>query len=124
MIVGGNVYAFVRGGSTENLTVLHLPIALWLAVGIAYTGGHWFATGARMNFVRFSGELFIYYVLMGLGGGLLTFVTMTTFLAIGVKRGMVCRRGGCFRAVRLALSSSPRGSWRRGKTSSRTWRPF
>ena len=51
------------------LTALHLPIALWLAVGFAYVRGRWFADGGRMNFVRFSGELAIYYVLIALGGG-------------------------------------------------------
>ncbi len=38
-----------------------------------------------MNFVRFSGELFIYYVLMALGGGLLTALTVALFEAIGVN---------------------------------------
>jgi hypothetical protein len=80
-----NVYPFVRGGSTGTLTALHLPIALWLAVGIAYTGGNWFAVNGRMNFVRFSGELAIYYVLIALGGGVLTAFTVMMFQAIGVK---------------------------------------
>ena len=80
-----NVYPFVRGGSTQNLTALHLPIALWLVAGIAYTGGQWFAGSGRMNFVRFSGELVIYYVLIGLGGGVLTGFTVMMFQAIGVK---------------------------------------
>src|SRR5262249_25505067 len=55
-----NVYPFARHSDTEELTMLHLPIALWLVVGIAYVGGHWFSENGRMNFVRFSGELFIY----------------------------------------------------------------
>ena len=67
------------------LTALHLPIALWLAVGVAYAGGRWFAGGARMDFVRFSGELFIYYVLIALGGGVLTAFTMMMFKAIGMN---------------------------------------
>ena len=67
------------------LTALHLPIALWLAVGVAYAGGRWFAGGARMDFVRFSGELFIYYVLIALGGGVLTAFTMMMFNAIGIN---------------------------------------
>lgn len=37
--VFANLYPFVAGGSTEALTALHLPIALWLVVGIAYAGG-------------------------------------------------------------------------------------
>jgi hypothetical protein len=37
-----------------------------------------------MNFVRFSGELAIYYVLIALGGGVLTGFTMMMFNAIGM----------------------------------------
>ena len=76
-----------KGRDTEVLTILHLPIALWLAVGFAYVRGRWFDDGGRMNFVRFSGELAIYYVLIALGGGVLTFFTMTMFLAIGMNAG-------------------------------------
>ena len=65
-----------RGSDTEALTALHLPIALWLAVGFAYVRSRWFADGERMDFVRFSGELAIYYVLIALGGGVLTGVTI------------------------------------------------
>ena len=43
---------------------MHLPIALWLAVGIAYAGGRWSHVAGRMDFIRFSGELFIYFVLI------------------------------------------------------------
>ena len=43
--VFANVYPFVGGGSTQALTALHVPIALWLVVGFGYTGGRWFATG-------------------------------------------------------------------------------
>jgi len=80
--VFANVYPFRTGGDTEVLTALHLPIALWLAVGFAYVRGRWFADGGRMNFVRFSGELAIYYVLIALGGGVLTGFTFMMFAAI------------------------------------------
>jgi len=80
--VFANVYPFRTDGDTWVLTVLHLPIALWLAVGFAYVRGRWFADGGRMNFVRFSGELAIYYVLIALGGGVLTGFTMMMFNAI------------------------------------------
>ena len=79
-----NAAPFTPGGHTEALAALHLPIALWLAVGFAYAGGHWWAGSGRMDFVRFSGELFIYYVLMALGGGVLTLFTVVTFGAIGL----------------------------------------
>ena len=85
--VFANVFPFPKGSHTEVLTILHLPIALWMAVGVAYVRGRWFDDGGRMNFVRFSGELAIYYVLIALGGGVFTFFTMTMFLAIGMNAG-------------------------------------
>jgi hypothetical protein len=82
--VFANVYPFAPGGYTEALTALHLPIALWLVVGIAYAGGRSAQVGGRMDFIRFSGELFIYYVLMALGGGVLTAFMAMIFQAIGI----------------------------------------
>lgn len=83
--VFANVFPFGPSNDTARLTVLHLPMALWLVVGIAYAGGRWFAAESRMDFVRFSGELFIYYVLIALGGGVFTAITMMMFTAIGIK---------------------------------------
>ena len=83
--VFANVYPFTPGGHTEPLTALHLPIALWVVVGIAYAGARWGQVGGRMDFIRFSGELFIYYVLIALGGGVLTAFTMMIFQAIGIN---------------------------------------
>ena len=77
--VFANVFPFPKGSDTEVLAILHLPIALWMAVGFAYVRGRWFADGGRMNFVRFSGELAIYYVLIALGGGVLTLFTIMMF---------------------------------------------
>jgi hypothetical protein len=82
--VFANVYPFVSGGYTEALTALHLPIALWLVVGIAYAGGRWSQMDGRMDFIRFSGELFIYYVLIALGGAVLTAFMAMIFQAIGI----------------------------------------
>jgi hypothetical protein len=79
-----NVYPFLRRGHTEALAALHLPIALWLAVGVAYAGGRWSQAAGRMDFIRFSGELFIYFVLIALGGGVLTAFMTLIFKAIGI----------------------------------------
>ena len=89
--VFANVFPFPKGArgccssNTEVLTILHLPIALWLAIGFAYVRNRWFDDGGRMNFVRFSGELVIYYVLIALGGGVLTGFTVMMFKAIGMN---------------------------------------
>jgi hypothetical protein len=83
--VFANVYPFAPEGYTEMLTALHLPIALWLVVGIAYAGGRWGQVGGRMDFIRFSGELFIYYVLIALGGGVLMASMRIIFQSIGIN---------------------------------------
>jgi hypothetical protein len=85
--VFANVYPFTPGSFTEVLTALHLPIVLWLVVGIAYAGGRWNQVAGRMDFIRFSGELFIYYVLIALGGGVLIGFIAAIFRAIGVNMG-------------------------------------
>ena len=85
--VFANAYPFVARGFTEALTALHLPITLWLVVGIAYAGGRWRQVAGRMDFIRFSGELFIYYVLIALGGGVLTGFMGMIFRAIGINVG-------------------------------------
>jgi hypothetical protein len=72
-------------GATDGLRALHLPIALWLAVGVAYAGKRWNEVGGRMDFIRFSGELFIYYVLIALGGGVLTAFMMMIFMTVGIN---------------------------------------
>jgi hypothetical protein len=79
-----NVYPFSPGGYTEVLVALHLPIALWLVVGIAYSGGRWGEVAGRMDFIRFSGELFIYYVLIALGGAVLLASMRIIFQSIGI----------------------------------------
>jgi hypothetical protein len=82
--VVANVYPFTPGGHTEALAALHLPMALWLVVGIAYAGDRWRQVGGRMDFIRFSGELFIYYVLIALGGGVFMGFMAMIFEAIGI----------------------------------------
>ena len=83
--VFANVFPFHSNADTERLTALHLPIALWLVIGVAYVRGRWFADGGRMDFVRFSGELAIYYVLIALGGFVLIAFTAMMFRSIGMK---------------------------------------
>lgn len=78
-----NLYPFVPGGSTEILAVLHAPVVLWMVVGLAYMGGRWRSDGRRMDFVRFTGEFAIYYVLIALGGAVLVGLTLGAFSLIG-----------------------------------------
>ncbi len=118
-----NVYPLRIDSHTLLPAAVHLPIALWLAVGFAYVGNSWFADGSRMSFVRFSGELVIYDVLIALGGGVLTGFTLMMFSAIQMDAEWFVQ--GWLIPCGVAGATSPSldpGSWRRSKVSSRTWR--
>ncbi len=92
MALAINAYPFAGDSATLPLAALHLPIALWLVAGYCYTGGRWESSARRMDFVRFSGELFIYFVLIALGGGVLTGVTLALFSAIGLNVEWLAQR--------------------------------
>jgi hypothetical protein len=70
-----NLYPWGTDSDTEALVVLSLPVALWFAVSYPYMGGTVRLHERRMDFVRFTGEWFIYYVLIALGGGVLMALT-------------------------------------------------
>jgi hypothetical protein len=59
-----NVYPFSGDRNTEILTGLHTPLLMWLIVGVAYLGDEWKISKRRMDFIRFTGESFIYGVLI------------------------------------------------------------
>jgi hypothetical protein len=65
--VGANAYRLTLESQSVVLTALHLPIALWLVVGVAYVADDWRSSRRRMDFIRFTGEAFIYYVLIARG---------------------------------------------------------
>jgi hypothetical protein len=82
--VAANAYPLAADSQSLVLTAIHLPLALWLVVGVAYVGGEWRSDRRRMDFIRFTGEWLIYFVLIGLGGGVLIGFTIGTFDAIGL----------------------------------------
>ncbi len=85
-----NIYPF--GSNTGPLSALHLPLALWLVIGLSYAGGRWRTGNRRMDFVRFSGELFIYFVLLALGGMVFVGFTIMMFEAIGIAAEPLAER--------------------------------
>jgi hypothetical protein len=78
-----NLYPFRAGSATELLVALHLPVVLWFAVAYPYMGGTIRSHERRMDFVRFTGEWVIYYVLIALGGGVLLLLTALILEPIG-----------------------------------------
>jgi hypothetical protein len=81
--VAANAYRLAETSQSIVITGVHLPIALWLVVGLAYVAEDWRSSRRRMDFIRFTGEWFVYFVLIALGGGVLTAFTAGTFNAIG-----------------------------------------
>ena len=79
-----NLYPYDQDSNTEMLVALHLPVVLWFAVAYPYMGGTLRSHERRMDFVRFTGEWFIYYVLIALGGGVLMGLTAAILEPTGV----------------------------------------
>lgn len=77
-------YPFAPGSDTKVLAVVHLPVALLPMIGIAYAGGRWSDVTGRMDFVRFLGELCVYYLVTA---------------AVGIL--LVGAVGGIFRAIKI-----------------------
>jgi hypothetical protein len=69
---------------TEALVALYLPVVLWFAVAYPYMGATSRSHERRMDFVRFTGEWFIYYVLIALGGGVLMGLTAAILEPTGI----------------------------------------
>ena len=79
-----NLYPYDADSDTEKLVALSLPVALWFVVAYPYMGGTIRSHERRMDFVRFTGEWFIYYVLIALGGGVLMALIGGIFEPTGV----------------------------------------
>src|SRR5215207_5788121 len=79
-----NVYPWDAESDTEALAIIHLPVVLWFAVAYPYTGCRIRSHERRMDFVRFTGEWFIYYVLIALGGGVLMGLTAAILEPAGI----------------------------------------
>jgi hypothetical protein len=79
-----NLYPYDTASDTEVLVALYLPVALWFVVAYPYMGGTTRSHERRMDFVRFTGEWFIYYVLIALGGGVLMALTAGILQPTGI----------------------------------------
>jgi hypothetical protein len=85
--VAANAYPVADDSQSVVLTGIHLPIALWFVVGLAYVAAEWRSSRRRMDFIRFTGEWLVYFTLIALGGGVLIAFMFGTFEAIGISPG-------------------------------------
>ena len=84
-----NVYPYREDSATEPLAAAHLVVVLWFVVAYPYMGGIVRSHERRMDFVRFTGEWCIYYVLIALGGGVLMALTAAILEPTGVDPEVV-----------------------------------
>jgi len=63
----------------------HLPLFLWVIFGYIYIGGDITATGKKINFLRFNGDLLVLSGLMLIAGGLFTAITINLFEVLKVN---------------------------------------
>jgi hypothetical protein len=104
-----NLYPWA-GGDTLSLSVIHAPLCFWLALLPAYCGSDWRNSRRRMDFLRMTGEAFLYGVLLGCGVGVLCAFVIALIGSIGLRAekfvsdwiGIV----GCFAAVVVAARLS------------------
>ncbi|MBC8195551.1 MAG: hypothetical protein ISR43_01010 [Acidimicrobiia bacterium] len=80
-----NAYPFESSGSTTALVAIHMPVALWAVVGVAHSGVPTPTQAQRLAFVRFTGEWFIRYALLALGGMVLMGLAAGAFTAAGLS---------------------------------------
>ena len=86
-----NVYPYRQDSATEALAAAHLPVVLWFVIASPYMGGIVRSHERRMDFVRLTGEWCIYYVLIALGGGVLTGLTAAVLEPTGVDPELVAQ---------------------------------
>ena len=77
-----NLFPYAPGSASDQLVWIHLPVALWFVVGVAYAGREALSSARRMDVIRFSGEWAIYYALIALGGLVLMGLTVLVLTPI------------------------------------------
>lgn len=66
------------------LSYLHLPVFLWVLLGLAFTGNRYGDLQERTSFIKFNVEFGLMYAAMALGGILVTSLTLSLFSLIGM----------------------------------------
>ncbi|MGH3705811.1 MAG: permease prefix domain 1-containing protein, partial [Agromyces sp.] len=79
-----NVTVATQNSATAVLATIGAIVALWFVTGVVDAEGVWRSDRTRMDFLRFSGEWLVYYVLIALVGGALSGLTVAVFASIGI----------------------------------------
>lgn len=80
-----NVFPFTENSHTFLLSFIHLPLFLWFFSGLADTGNNWRDNSPKMDFLRLTGETFIYTTLLCCGVAVIGLLLMALFSAIDIR---------------------------------------
>ncbi|RAI89415.1 hypothetical protein [Algoriphagus yeomjeoni] len=70
---------------TLILACLHLPVLLWILIGVAFSGKEIRNVNKRLEFLRFNGDVIVLSVLLGIAGAILTGITFGLFSLIEIN---------------------------------------
>lgn len=85
LALASNLYPYLPEGTTFFLSALTLPLLLWLAAVFPYSGRLRPGSRAMMDFVRLTGETFIYGTLLVCGLAVLGGFTALVFRTAGLE---------------------------------------
>ena len=78
-----NTLPYSHKSDTLILSCIHLPLILWVLLGISYVGTNVNNNEKRLSFLRYNGDLVIISTLITIAGGMLTGLTIGLFSIIG-----------------------------------------
>ncbi|MEN2280987.1 hypothetical protein AAGF08_02540 [Algoriphagus sp. SE2] len=69
---------------TLTLACIHLPLLLWVVLGVSFAGKEFKKINPRLDFLRFNGEAAVMCAVIGIAGALLTAISFGLFELIGI----------------------------------------
>ncbi|MUP46473.1 hypothetical protein E0K83_12065 [Gramella sp. BOM4] len=85
----GLIYINLLPGNPESdsliLACIHLPLLLWMLLGISFTGNELTNFRNRLEFLRFNGDLLVMCAMLIIAGIILTGITLGLFELIGLQ---------------------------------------
>jgi hypothetical protein len=87
LAVAANLYPLDEDEDALPMTALHVPIVMWLVIGLAYATYRWRRTEGRMDYVRFTGEWIIYMVLIQAASMVLLGIIAVVPMFVGLDPG-------------------------------------
>lgn len=67
------------------IALIHSPLLIWCLLGVAYISGRFSDYGAKMEFIRYNGELITMTGLLLITGGIFSGINIGLFAAIGIN---------------------------------------